>query len=414
MSPLRRALPLLLALALLALAGCSVLYDTEYSSREPYQAPAAQEESGEEPAYDNITNYAALRRAVLRLVTDHAESAQLQFNGYEGSLSQDISTACWDVKSSTALGAFAVDYISYDLSRIVSYYQAEISVTYKRSAAQVEALERTSSVSALTDRLDRALRAGETYLVLEIADASATADTLREYVSNAYYADPLACPVLPEAEVGLFPETGVSRIAELSLDYGLESGELAQRREQLATALTEITAGLTPAPAADAAPSPSPSPTPSKKEEALDQAERLRLLCGRLMDRCRTDESAGSTAWDALLGGAADSQGQALALEACCQAIGLDCRTVAGRMDGDVHFWDMVTLVGDSYHVDVSGRDEAGPAVFLTGDDRLWGVYWWDTSDYPACPADFRFSDEPEPTPAPESAASPTPAPVVL
>ena len=24
--------------------------------------------------------------------------------------------------------------------------------------------------------------------------------------------------------------------------------------------------------------------------------------------------------------------------------------------------------------------------VFLVGDEDLWGAYWWDTSEYPACP----------------------------
>ena len=399
-----RTLPCLLALIFaLALCGCASLYDTQYASSEPYQPPApAVTEAADAP--DNITDYAALRRAVLALVTDHVESAQLQFNGYEGSVSQDLSTACWDVKSSTALGAFAVDTISYDLSRIVSYYQAEVNITYKRTAAQADALERVRSVSALKDRLDGALRAGETYLVLEISDASATADTLREYVSAAYYADALVCPVLPEVDAALFPETGVTRIAELTLDYGLDPSALSQRREELTTAIAEITAGLTPAPSSDDA---SPSPSPSAREQALDGAERLRLLCGRLADRCQVDETAGAAAWDALMNGAADSEGLALALQACCQSIGLDCRTVTGRMDGDVHCWNMVTLAGTSYHVDVSGPD-----VFLSGDERLWGVYWWDTSDYPACPGDFSFSDDPEPTPAPDT--SPTPAPVQI
>ncbi len=401
-----RALPCLLALVCaLTLCGCASLYDTQYASAEPYQPPAAQEdEAADAPAYDNIANYAALRRAILALVTDHVESAQLQFNGYDGSVSQDLSTACWDVKSSTALGAFAVDYISYDLSRIVSYYQAEVNITYKRTAEQADALERVRSVSALKDRLDAALRAGQTYLVLEIADASATADTLREYVSSAYYADALACPVLPAVDAALFPETGVTRIAELTLDYGLDAAALSQRRTELSTAVEELTAGLTPAPASDDA---SPAPSPTAREQALDGAERLRLLCGRLADRCPVDDTAGATAWDALIGGAADSEGLALALQACCQSIGLDCRTVAGRKDGQVHCWNMATLSGTSYHVDVSGQD-----VFLSGDDRLWGVYWWDTSDYPACPADFSFSDEPAPTEAPD--ASPTPAPVQI
>ena len=404
---IRRLVPVLLTAALLLPAGCSGLFETEYYSREPYQAAAVQEEAAaaEDPAYDNIDNFAALRRAVLRLVTDHQESALLQFTNYDGSISRDISAACWEVKSSTALGAFAVDYISYDLSRIVSYYQAEVNITYKRSAAQVNALERASAASSLSARLGRALEQGETYLVLETADGSATADTIRSYVSEAYFADPLVCPVLPEVEVGLFPETGVIRIAEISFNYGLEPSELLRRREELDAALRELTEGLlpesTPEETASPAESAAPSGTPDTRAEALDRAERLRTVCGRLTDRCRADESAGPTAWDALTGGAADSQGLAMALEACCQALDLDCRVVSGRMNGEPHFWDMVTLAGTSYHVDVSGREDGAPAVFLTGDEQLWGVYWWDTSDYPACPEDFRFSGDPEPAPTP-------------
>ena len=68
----------------------------------------------------------------------------------------------------------------------------------------------------------------------------------------------------------------------------------------------------------------------------------------------------------------------------------------AGRLDGDDHFWNIVSLDGVSYHVDVAG---GGREVFLAGDGSLWGTYWWDTSEYPACPEDYA---PPEPEPAEE------------
>ena len=382
----RAAAVLLCGVLGLALAGCAAVFDRSYAVSQVYEATSGQEEAGE-PAYDSITSYAALRRAIVALVAAHTDSAQLQFANYDGDLRQDISTACWEVKFSTPLGAFAVDYISYDLSRIVSYYQAEVNIAYKRSAAQVDALESVPSSAAFTGRLDSALRRGDTYLVLQIADGSATADTIRADVAKVYYADPLACPVLPEVEVGLYPETGVSRIAELSLNYALEPGQLAQRRQELADAAEALTA-------LESVPTP----------EGRESAGPLYTLYTYLTENCRTDAEAGSTAWDALTAGAADSEGIALALKAGCDRLGLECLVVSGRLDGEDHFWNIVTLDGASYHVDASG---GGPEVFLAGDGQLWGVYWWDTSEYPACPSDYYFFGGPEPSPEPESTEEP-------
>ena len=63
--------------------------------------------------------------------------------------------------------------------------------------------------------------------------------------------------------------------------------------------------------------------------------------------------------------------------------------TVFGRLDGETYVWNIVTLGDEAYHVDVSAGDKA----FLKGDEALWGVYWWDTSEYPVCP--HGFGDEP-------------------
>lgn len=368
---------LLMAAAALALCGCSALFDTEYYVTTEYEAPsddaaAEPEEETEDDAAGSISNYTALKRAITQLVSEHVESAELQFQNYDGSISQDISTACWEVKSSTALGAFAVDYISYDLSRIVSYYQAEIYITYKRSASQVAALEQTENMSALAARLDEALRAGETYLVLGVSAASATAQTVREDVERSYYDDPLACPVLPEIEVNVYPESGVSRIMEVTLDYGCDSLVLSRMRQELGAALDVMAAQTVP-----------------EDGGTYPDAERVRILCRYLAENCVYDPDASSTAWDALVGRTADSAGLAMALEAGCQAIGVGCQVVSGRMDGESHIWNIVTLEDSFYHVDVSNWAAGEAAAFLAGDEDIWGAYWWDTSEYPVCPASY-------------------------
>ena len=391
----------LTAVLVLTMSGCAALFDKELYSEEPYEAPSEAQYT-EEDAADPISNYAALRRAITRLVSDHVESAELQFQNYDGSISQDISTACWEVKSSTALGAFAVDYISYDLSRIVSYYQAEIYITYKRSEHQLSALERVGTLSAMRSRLEEAMRAGETYLALALTAASAAPSAVTESLTRAYYADPLACPVLPAAEAVVYPESGVDRILEITLDYGMDGESLSQRRAELADALAAMTAACQqPAPAEEPETEPDeaeadtdPAEEPAEETAAPEPAALMEALCVYLAENCVVDETAGATAWDALVAKTASSEGVAMAFEAGCQALGLTCQLVSGRLDGEPHAWNIVTIGEASYHVDVSTWGENEENVFLLGDEDIWGGYWWDTSEYPVCSRRYGASEE--------------------
>lgn len=374
---MKRILSLLLAAAvLLPLGGCASIFDREVYTEEPYEA-VSDTLDAEEDLAEAISNYTALRRAISRLVAEHTESAELQFQNYDGSISQDISTACWEVKSSTPLGAFAVDYISYDLSRIVSYYQAEIHITYKKSAYQVESLEQVETLSAMRTRLSDALQNGETYLVLEIAAASLTADTVSESVAQSYYADPLLCPVLPAVTTGLYPESGVTRILEITLDYGLDSDTLTAQRAVLAEAV-------------DAAAAESLANASDGEATAVPTKDYLAALSDYLAERCVVDETASGTALAALTEGTASSEGVAMAFEAGCQAMDIQCVPVFGRLDGEAHVWNIITLDGMSYHVDASAD-----GVFMASDADISGAYWWDTSEYPVCEGWDGASGEP-------------------
>ncbi len=393
-----RLAPILAALALLpGLAGCATLFDTEYYVSEVYQTPAVRQTP--EDADASITDAEGLRQAILDLVADRTEDARLQLANYDGDVSQDLAAVCWEVRSATALGAFAVEDIRYELERIVSYYRADIHISYARSAQELAAVEPIAAGADLAGRLDRALRQGETYLALEVSDPDLTAESVEAELARAYYGDLAACPTLPEASVELYPETGPDRIAEIELDYGMSGDALAARRQELADALAALAEDLSPAPDSDNGPL---------------AAESLHDLCGYLADLAAWDENAGPTVWDALVGRAADSQGLALALEAGCETLGFACQTVAGRLDGQEHFWNIVTLAGEQYHVDLCGWTERDVPVFLAGDRDLWGAYWWDTSQYPVCPENFGYFPDLPPTPDPNATPVPTPAPIFL
>ncbi len=372
---------LLAAALLLGLGGCSIFDRSVYELTEY----SAETEEASDDGVGYISDYAALRRAIVWLVSEHQESAELQFQNYDGNISRDLSQACWEVKSSTPLGAFAVDYTSFDLSRIVSFYQADIYITYKRSAEQMQELEPLGGLSAFLRRLDEALGGGERYLVLQMTAASLTPELVKEYIRRAYYADALASPVLPEAEVSLYPDSGVERIAEITLDYGLDDDELTERREALTSACQSLAATLTDE-TETASGEPAGAETASGETDGT--AERLAAAAEALGGVCQYDADGGSGAYDALVTGSADSEGLSMAFQALCSLLELDCQVVSGRLDNEPHFWNIVSFGGASYHLDLTDRDSR----FLLGDDGMWGRYWWDTAAYPACAADYAYT----------------------
>lgn len=381
------------------LSGCASVFDKEYLSVTTFP------ESSTSPAADGATavrSYLDLKLAINSLVTAHSESGTLDFSNYNSaSISDDLAAATKEVSTETALGAYAVDYISYDLDRIAGYYEAEVYVYYRRTAEEVEAIVSESTVSGLREAIKAALERLETELVVMVSASGASEDEVAGYVTEAYYASPLSCVVRPRTEVVMYSGGGLQRIYEIGLDYGFETAALEEMKPALESELAELTARVS---------------SQSKPHRALQAATVL-------TEQCAHDESAGSSIWAAIHGGAANSEGMAVAYKALCDALGLDCVVVTGRLDRAEHYWNILTLEGASYHVDVSmAREQGFAGTFLISDAQMWGRYWWDNEDYPQCEGSLSYAalvEEPKPeetpgtSPSPEITDSPdtTPAP---
>jgi len=369
MSMAKRLCSALLTLCLLlSLAGCASIFDGPYYVVTDYvdEAAAGGDEVG------SIRNYSGLRRAVNALVVRHEDQGQLKFQNYSGSISDDLAQVCWEIKSNTALGAYSVDYMSYDLSRIVSYYEADLFITYKRTREQVDAIVSVENSLSVNRALQPCMAAMEPMLTLSLSTAMLDADGIRENVAQLYYGNPLLCVILPAVTVAIYQDTGMQKIFELSFDYGgMDADALAERKAQLMETAADwaYEAG-----------------SPSAQDAVLAYGARL-------AERCVYDpeivsgyggDPLGATAYGALVGGAADSEGFAMAFSALCVAAAIDCTVVSGRRNNEEHFWNIVTLGDNSYHVDCSvWAEDSG--VHLKSDADMSGDYWWDVSKYPSC-----------------------------
>lgn len=371
---MKKILCILLAVLLLFTAsGCGSVFEDEYYYEEPM--------SGEHGALagnaTGIRNFSMLKTALTDMISRHEEHGEFRLSSYNGSPSEDLATACFEIKSEHPLGAYAVETISYDTSYVVSYYVASVYISYKRTAEEVEQIVYALSQAEFDESLLQAVDSFEPQVVARLYSALVDEAYIRRLVKRHYYDDPVGLSREPQLTVTTYPLEGVNRIYEVQFDYGMGQAVNMALTLALSSRLNTVMAELT-------------------EEEPLF----LALECAAYLSRlCADGEAQGKypdTAYGALVERHADSKGVALAYRAMCARLGIPCIVVEGTVravEMEPHYWNIITLDGDNYHVDVSafGADPAG--AFLCSDDAFWGAYIWETGDYPPCNGALTYSD---------------------
>ena len=373
----KECVALLLAGAVL-LSGCANLFAAEYSYTEPYSNNIGRSDGDA----TEISNYNMLKSALVDLINRHDERGVFRFSRYNGSVADDLAAACLEVRTANPLGAYAVENLSYDTSRIVAYYTAEIEVTYKKSAEEIRHIVGVSGVPELENRLRETVTAFEDEAVLRVYSAQVDERSIAALVEGFHLSDPAAVVTEPEVEIDSYPSEGINRIYDVRLRYGVSAAQARLMSGQLSARVRELADEM--------------------EEESLPA---LALECAECLYGLLT-ESAGSfgdTAYGAILLHGADDKGVALAYKALCDALGIECIVVRGNigdMGAEEHYWNILGLEGAYYHADVSAFGGDRSAAFLLDDAGLWGVYLWDAAAYPACTGSLRYADV-----APEGAA---------
>ena len=377
------AAALLIALCV-SLCACGNVYDREYLAVSTYTPTLAEDETEEGGV--SVRTLADLRKTIRSFVVDGQSSGRIVFDpNYEGDVNEDMASACWQVRTQDALCAYCVDNLSYELSKIVSYYEAEVSITYTEAGRDQSAIVRMQYSTGLNERLRSCMQQGNEQLVLLIQRSSFSAEEIVRLASAVYCESPLIAPAEPVVTVNMFSGTGTQRLYEINFDYTMDADTLAQRREELAA--------LDPFADTDVA--------------ALSEIDRAYLACRYLAEHCASRNYAVSTVYDALIRHESNSVGMALAYVALCEKLGLNCIVVDGQRNWQDHTWNIVRVNGSYYHVDAAVCAEQGiEAGFLLDDELAWVNYRWDVSAYPRCMGTLGFEDVT--APAVEEAADET------
>ena len=159
-----RALGVLLCCALLA--GCGLL-EREYRVTKEHNDRYWESQSADilrAESYDDVVS------DLLILIGRHTESATLRLYQFpdEAAAAETLEQAALEVQQETAMGAYAVEYITTELEPQRAYLEAGIHIGYRRTAEQLQSIVSATSTAALPELLQIAMESGREELTVRI------------------------------------------------------------------------------------------------------------------------------------------------------------------------------------------------------------------------------------------------------
>lgn len=363
---------ILSAAMLLSLCGCGSMFNKEYVSVSDYTPPAADKDTDEEKI--TVRNFTELKQTILKLVAAGETESVIQFDqAYDGDTTEDMASACWQVRTQDAMCAYCVENIAYELTKIVTYYEASIYISYSDASLDEGGIIRLQYSTGIEELIRNAFETGDTKLVVLISRSTYSAEDMESLVGRTYRKYPASVPKEPRVSVYMFSGTGMQRLYEINISYGYTQAELEVRQEEMAKL----------------------DPFSMLDTEHMDQAHKALEACRYLLDNCSyTGDTQYNNAYSALMRKLANSEGTALAYVELCRRLGVNCQIVYGQRDWQDYCWNIVEIDGAYYHVDVVRcMDNGLESGFMLRDENMWESHRWDVSSYPACVGDLENTE---------------------
>ncbi|MBE6936661.1 MAG: hypothetical protein E7458_09275 [Ruminococcaceae bacterium] len=330
------------------------------------------------PEIPEYSGYDELKTALLSLIEQHTMVQTLRLTDYSGNVDQDVRRVVREVMKAP-IAAFAVSNISYQSAQILSYYEIQFDISYRRQAQEMDSIREIGSREELSAYLREKMAQFSPTILFSLSDYSKDY-AFAELFSQIYYENPELAYGAAVPTVQFFPETGAQRIVEMTVRYGQLADTLhaksATATEEAQIILDAYSGSLltvnriqyfhdtlvsTVTPDRDSAP---------------------RLESGEL-----TQKGDPFTVYGALIKKNAVSEGFALAFQQLCMLSDIDCMVVCGKRDGIPYYWNLVLYRGKWSHVDCyesALHPEEPYRGFGLTDEALSETHSWDTTRYPA------------------------------
>lgn len=215
---MKRARTICLLLLCLTLTGCGGgLLERSYSSVTPHSAAYRV---GEDEDTLRAENYQELVNALLILLGEHSEDGTVRLYGEYPNPMALAGDACVEVQQETALGAYLLDYITYNGAAESGYFELTVHFSYRRTAEEQASLVNATGPEALPDLLRAAVDEGRDVVAIRFGYFGADGANVLELISAVHdeFYPPEETAATPDGEAA---ET--AQAIEASVEDGAES-----------------------------------------------------------------------------------------------------------------------------------------------------------------------------------------------
>ena len=363
------ALAALLAL-LLSLCGCSRVIPSDYTLITPH---STQSRPVQESDVLTASDYKSLKNDLRALVQNGVEHGVIHTNQYAGDVEEDLPKAVYEIAREDPIGAYAIDYITHDCTLIVAYYEIRIDITFRDVLTPLDEIEYTGGEAEAMRLIQQAVADYDDHLTLYATYLSQPDyDALVQTYCDEHWRQIAAAP---SVRVTSYPQDARNRIVELEFAYPASRTQLRQMERDVSESLLAAEVYV---------------------RFCQSQTEKASLLYTYLAERFAYRQGESRTpVYSALCEGVADSRSMARSWQLLCEETGLECQIVSGMRGGESWWWNVVTLDGARYHVDILSDLLASDHLRLRYDEDMAGEYYWDAAQVPACPAPETPEEQP-------------------
>lgn len=351
-----RRFAVLICVLCVLLSGCAFWMPGERLTITPHEAKNSQKSS----EVMEVISFAQLRSTLKELVEQGVEEAVLSASSFnETTLDYYVSTAVNNITDNTAIGAYAVNKITYEIGTNRGVPVVAFRIEYKHAKTEIDALKTVKTTEEMVEQLTGALDNCEQSVALFVEHYEPF--DFAKYIDEYANSHPDRVMETPYVSVAAYPTTGEERVLEITLTYFTDKEELLEMQRYVQAVFTSAELYV------------------NKTDEVIDVYSRLYSF---LMERSEYSLQTSQTpAYDLLHSGIGDSRAFANVYAAMCSRVGLECDVVSGLRDGEQWYWNAFQYRGQTYHIDLLRCNENNMFV-LTHGKELTG-YEWDIAAFP-------------------------------